>query len=78
MVIDSKIVEMAGLGFVGNWFFITRYEGKCYITNIENNGLLLNSREKINEISVWDYDQYITSLVSGNSPVRIMRLFNMH
>jgi hypothetical protein len=78
MVIDSKIVEMAVLGFVGNWFFITRYEGKCYITNIENNGLLLNSREKINEISVWDYDQYITSLVSGNSPVRIMRLFNMH
>jgi len=53
---------MAVLGFVGNWFFITRYEGKCYITNIENNGLLLNSREKINEISVWDYDQYITSI----------------
>ena len=62
MVVDQKYIEKTVAGFLGTRFHIAKYLGDWYFAIIEKNGLLLDSRESINDLSVWEFDHYITEI----------------
>ena len=62
MEIDKEYLNKAVAGFLGNRFYITVYFGDWFFTTVEKTGLLLDSQERINELSEWEYDLYITEV----------------
>ena len=62
MEVDKECLNKAVAGFLGSRFYITVYFGDWFFTTVKKTGLLLDSRERINELSEWDYDQYITEV----------------
>ena len=62
MEIEKKCIKKVMAGFLGNRFYIARYSGDYFLTTFEKKELLLESCERINDLSVWEYDQYITEV----------------